>query len=106
MEDLWLQLLEYVKVKNTLQCRIFKKMHYNIYIKKVIKNNVIEKIIEEASRWVNTEHASEKLREHLDKIKQIENDSSSLPDSYDNFVKRKHLDFDLNEFTTKWVDQF
>ena len=44
-------------------------MHYNIYIKKVIKNNVIEKIIEEASRWVNTEHASEKLREHLDKIK-------------------------------------
>ena len=49
-------------------------MHYSIYIKKVIKNNVISKIIEEAQRWVNTEYASKQLHDHLEKIKQIEKD--------------------------------
>ena len=58
LEDLWLQLLDYVKVKNTSQYRIFKQTHYQIYIRKVIKNNVIQKIIEEASRWVGTTNAS------------------------------------------------
>ena len=38
LEDLWLQLLDYVKVKNNSQYRIFKQTHYSIYIKKVIKN--------------------------------------------------------------------
>ena len=28
LEDLWLQLLDYVKVKNTSQYRIFKRTHY------------------------------------------------------------------------------
>ena len=68
--DLWLQLLDYVKVRNTYTYRIFKAMHYSIYIRKVIKNNVIKRIIEEATRWVRTEYASEKLQEHLEKIKQ------------------------------------
>lgn len=69
LEDLWLQLLDFVKVKNTFQYRIFKSMHYTIYIKKVIKNSVLRTIIDEASRWVNTEYASKQLAEHLDKIR-------------------------------------
>ena len=85
LEDLWLQLLEFVKVRNTFQYRIFKSMHYTIYIKKVIKNTTIRKIIEEASRWVDTEYASKSLAEHLEKIKQIEHDSNCLPDKYENF---------------------
>ena len=105
LEDLWLQLLDYVKVKNTSQYRIFKQTHYQIYIRKVIKNNVIQKIIEEASRWVETNHASKVLAEHLEKIKQIEQDSQFLPDSYKNFHKMKYLEFDLNEHTRSYVER-
>lgn len=72
LEDLWLQLLDYVKVKNNSQYRIFKQTHYSIYIKKVIKNQVIQKIIEEATKWVGTPNGSKVLAEHLDKIRQIE----------------------------------
>ena len=39
------------------------------------------------------------LKEHLDKIKQIENDSHPIPETYDNFNKQNALDFDLNEYT-------
>lgn len=100
LEALWLQLLEYVDVSNTNQCRIFRQMHYSIYIKIVIKNKTIMAIIKEAQRWNNTPHASKALKEHLDKIKQIENDSHPMiPETYENFNKRAALDFDLNEYT-------
>ena len=48
LEALWLQLLEYVSVQNTNQCRIFRRMHYSIYIRTVIKNKTITAIIKEA----------------------------------------------------------
>ena len=105
LEDLWLQLLDFVKVKNTNQCRIFKEMHYSIYIKKVIKNDVISKIIEEATRWVNTDYASKQLQDHLDKIRQIENEAHFLPDSYENFPKQRYLEVDLNEFTRQFLEK-
>lgn len=105
LEDLWLQLLDYVKVNNTFQYRIFKRMHYTIYIKKVIKNTVIHSIIQEASRCVDTDNASPHLKEHLEKIKQIEKDSSCIPDSYENFPKKKFLEFDMNEYTRQYVDR-
>jgi hypothetical protein len=69
LEALWLQLLEYVDVSNTNQCRIFRRMHYTVYIRTVIKNKTIMAIIKEAQRWNNTPHASKMLKEHLDKIK-------------------------------------
>ena len=74
-------------------------MHYSIYIRTVIKNKTITAIIKEAQRWNNTPHASKPLKEHLDKIKQIENDSHPIPETYENFNKRTALDFDLNEYT-------
>ena len=61
LEDLWLQLLDYVKVDNTYKTKIFRQLHYDIYIRKVIKNTVISRIIDEASRWVNTDYASKQL---------------------------------------------
>ena len=45
LEALWLQLLEYVDVN---QCLIFRRMHYSIYIRTVIKNKTITAIIKEA----------------------------------------------------------
>lgn len=38
LEDLWLQLLDYLKLKNTKKTLVFRQMHYSIYIKVVIKN--------------------------------------------------------------------
>lgn len=100
LEALWLQLLDYVGVGNDNQCRIFRTMHYQIYIRIVIKNKTITAIINEAKRWNNTPEQSKALKEHLDKIKQIEMDSHAMiPETYDNFNKRAALDFDLNEYT-------
>ena len=68
LEALWLQLLDYLNVRNSNQCRIFRRMHYTIYINTVIKNKIIMAIIKEATRWNGTAHASKQLKEHLDKI--------------------------------------
>ena len=78
LEDLWLQLLDFLKLKNHSQFTVFKRTHYSTYIRKVIKFNVIQKITEEASKWVNTAGASENLEGYLEKIKEIEKISDSL----------------------------
>ena len=75
LEDLWLQLLAYLKLENHSKYTVFKLTHYNIYLRKVIKSNIIQKIIEEAQKWVHTPNASENLEEYLDKIREIERDS-------------------------------
>lgn len=101
LEALWLQLLDFVGVENTNQCRIFRQMHYSIYIRIVIKNKTIMAIINEAKRWNGTPDSSKALKEHLDKIKQIETDSHAMiPETYDNFNKHMALEFDLNEYTS------
>ena len=98
-------MLDYVEVQNTIQCRIFRRMHYTVYIKTVIKNNTITAIINEAKRWQErqegTAQKSTPLKEHLDKIQQIETDSHpiSIPDTYEGFDRRAALDYDLNEYT-------
>lgn len=99
LEALWLQLLDFVEVPNSNQCRIFRRMHYSIYIRTVIRNKTITAIIKEAQQWNGTAHASKMLKEHLDKIKQIENESHPIPETYEHFNKRAALDFDLNEYT-------
>ena len=59
LEDLWLQLLDFLKLKNTNLHTVFKATHYQTYIEKVIKHSVIRKIISEASRWKNKPGASD-----------------------------------------------
>ena len=61
LEDLWLQLLDFLELKNHSAFTIFKCVHYSTYIKKVIKDDYIQKIIEEAKKWANTSNASENL---------------------------------------------
>ena len=74
-------------------------MHYNIYVNTVIKNKIITAIINEAKRWNGTSNASKHLKEHLDKIQQIESEKTPIPETYESFNRRKALDFDLNEYT-------
>ena len=47
LEALWLQLLDYLNVRNSNQYRIFRSMHYTIYVNTVIKNKTITAIINE-----------------------------------------------------------
>jgi len=63
-------------------------MHYTIYVKTVIKNPTISAIINEAKRWNGTPNASKHLREHLEKIAQIESErkpTAGLPETYETF---------------------
>ena len=82
---------------------MFKRTHYSTYIRKVIKFNVIQKIIDEAQRWVHTQGASEHLESYLEKIREIEKESQFIPDSYESFKKRTYMDLDLNEYTRKAI---
>ena len=81
---------------------MFKQQHYHTYIRKVIKFNVIQKIIEEASKWVK-KGQSENLEVYLDKIKEIEKDAQFIPDSYQSFKRRNYLDKDLNVYTQELI---
>lgn len=68
LEALWLQLLDYLNVRNSNQYRIFRNMHYTIYVNTVIKNMTITAIIQEAKKWNGTSQATKLLGEHLEKI--------------------------------------
>ena len=68
----------------------------------MIKFNVIQKIIEEAQKWVN-QGQSENLEIYLEKIKEIEKDSQFIPDSYESFKRRAYLDKDLNLYTKELI---
>ena len=94
-------MLDYLGLKNHSQYTVFKRAHYSTYIRKVIKFNVIQKIIEEAQKWVHSEGASEHLESYLEKIKEIEKESQFIPDSYESFKKKSYMDLDLNEYTRK-----
>jgi hypothetical protein len=103
LEDLWLQLLDYLHLKNHSNYTIFKRAHYSTYLRKVIKFDYIQKIIEEATKWLNTPNASENLESYLDKIREIEKDSQFIPDSYESF-KRDYLKYDLNKHTKDLIE--
>lgn len=50
LEDLWLQILEYLQLKPPLQT-IFSQIHYISYTKLVIRNPHIYELIKEASKY-------------------------------------------------------
>ena len=69
----------------------------------MIQFNIIQKIIEEATKWVNTAGASENLEQYLEKIKEIEKESQFIPDPYESFKRKTYLDVDLNEYTEQQI---
>ena len=54
---------------------IFREQHYKHYKKTVINNRVLKLIVDEATKYRNTEFASEHLGAYLDKIQQIVDES-------------------------------
>ena len=65
---------------------IFREQHYKNYKKTVINNRVLKLLVDEATRWRDTPHASEFLGQYLDKIKGIVDESRQLPETYDHFI--------------------
>ena len=43
------------------------------------------------------------MESYLEKIKEIEKDSTFVPDSYESFKKRQYMDVDLNDYTKKLI---
>lgn len=96
-------MLDYLGLKNHSQFTVFKRVHYETYIRKVIKFNIIQKITEEATKWVKTPGASDNLDSYLEKIKEIEREAQFIPDSYDSFKRKTYLDVDLNLYTQQHI---
>ena len=92
-----MQLLEYFNLPKPKEHTVFRQTHYKNYIRLVIKNTYIKNLIEEASKYKNTPHASEQLGQYLDKIKDIEDESKILPQKYETFLRSYKRTFDLNE---------
>lgn len=76
---------------------IFREQHYKNYKKIVIQNKTLKLLIDEASRWRDTEHASENLAQYLDKIQAIVDDGRQLPENYEAFIVNNPINTDLNQ---------
>ena len=57
---------------------------------------MLKLIVDEATRWRDTQHASENLGAYLDKIKMIVDESRQLPETYDRFMADNPVKSDLN----------
>ena len=75
---------------------IFREQHYKNYKKIVISNKTLKLLIDEASRWRDTEHASENLGRYLDKINAIVDDSRQVSETYEQFIAANPIQQDLN----------
>ena len=71
LEDLWLQLLGYLNLQNPSSVTVFRKIHYQCYIKLVVQNPYIKPLIDEAHQALQKGEGSENLEAYLDKIKEI-----------------------------------
>ena len=71
LEDLWLQLLGYLSLPNPSSVTVFRKIHYQCYIKLVVQHPFIKPLIDEAQSALQKGEGSENLESHLDKIKDI-----------------------------------
>lgn len=86
LEQLWLQMLKFFDLAPPQTNTIFREQHYKNYKKIVINNRTLKLLVDEASKWRDTEFASEHLSAYLDKIKTIVEESRQLPETYDSFM--------------------
>jgi len=101
LEDLWMQLLEFLNLPNPNEHTVFRQMHYSTYIRVVIKNEEIKAIIEEAQRWKDHKDFAPQLEQHLLKIDQIMEGAKKLPEPYAGFCKKYKRQINLNDAASK-----
>ena len=71
LEDLWMQLLEFLGLPNPNEHTVFRLTHYKAYIKIVVENEEIKALIDEAARWKGEKDFNPQLMQHLAKIQDI-----------------------------------
>ena len=59
LEDMWLQILSYLKLNIPTPCTVFRKIHYQNYIKHVISNPQLKTLIEEGVQAYNQQLGSD-----------------------------------------------
>jgi hypothetical protein len=64
-------MLEYLQLPNPSITTVFRKIHYEYYIKLVIKNPLIRPLIDEAAESLARKEGSEYLASYLEKIREI-----------------------------------
>ena len=71
LEDLWLQLLSILGLQNPEVLCVFRKYHYECYVKNVVLSEFIRPQVEEAALALSKGEGSDQLGLFLEKIKEI-----------------------------------
>ena len=96
IEDVWLMMLDLLKLRCHSQYLLFQRAHYQAYIKGVIKSEAFSAVYEEAKKHMLHQEASEKLMANLDKCN-LEQKSRFVPMAYRQFLRFQYVKHDLNE---------
>jgi hypothetical protein len=96
LEDLWLQLLGYLNLQNPSLLTVFRKIHYQCYIKLVVQHPLIRPLIEEAAEALVNGEGSEFLASYLEKIKEIKEGLTVQDESYEAFKQSYESTYDFN----------
>ena len=75
---------------------MFRKIHYQCYIKLVVQHPLIKPLIEEAEESHGRNEGSEYLAAYLEKIREIKEGLSVKDESYDEFLKSYVSNYDFN----------
>lgn len=97
LEDLWLQLLGILGLQNPETMCVFRKYHYECYVKNVMLSDYIRPQIEEAALALSKGEGSEQLGQFLEKIKEIKQGLNLKQSSYADFIASYKSQYNFNE---------
>jgi hypothetical protein len=103
LEDLWLQLLSHLGLPNPSTVTVFRKIHYQCYIKLVVQHPFVKPLIDEAQEALGKKEGSENLEAYLEKIKEIKDGLLIQDEPYDAFLNSYVSNYDFNFFASKIV---
>jgi hypothetical protein len=93
---MWVQILTYLKLQIPTPTTVFRKTHYQYYIKNVISNPQLKTLIEEGVQAYNQQLGSDQLGSYLEKIQEIKTGNSQPEEQYENFLNRYKRSYDFN----------
>lgn len=94
-------MIGYLNLPNPSVVTVFRKIHYQCYIKLVVQNPLIRPLIEEAAEALVKGDGSEFLASYLEKIKEIKEGLSIQDETYEQFLASYVSNFDFNLHASK-----
>jgi len=95
-----LQLLGILGLHNPETLCVFRKYHYECYVKNVVLSDYIRPQIEEAALALSKGEGSEQLGQFLEKIKEIKQGLSFKQISYQDFIAGYKSQYNFNDHVT------